>query len=179
MGSCQVVPELLDVPTKRLKRASSNEAIRLLRAAAEPHLPRMATDGDGIDLGPDGLNIPVASKPIITMPRLATETLVLEHWSVILPNHQLIVTTVSDMIDISRSEQIICHVGVDVRIIVAPLHSGRNAANTADQLFGQGHLGVRIAFDLATISRPCPGRMPCDSRARYAVDISTLRTRAI
>lgn len=67
--------------------------------------------------------------------------------SVVLPDHEFIVTTVSDMVDISRGEQIVRDIGVDVGVVVAPLHRSWNTANLANELLGECKIRVGVTLD--------------------------------
>lgn len=85
----------------------------------------------------------------------------LEDEGTYLPDHELIVTTVGNMIDIRCREEVIRNIGNDVAIAIAPLHRGRNALQIADKLLGEAtQLRIGIALDLAAASGPVPGSRP-------------------
>lgn len=78
-----------------------------------------------------------------------------------LPDHELIVTTVGNMVDIRCREEIIRDIGNDVAIAIAPLHRGRNALQIADvPLVEATQLRIGIALDLVAASAPVPGSRP-------------------
>lgn len=91
------------------------------------------------------------------------------------PEHELIITTIGDMVYISGGEQIVRHVRSDISIAIAPFRIGRDALDLADQHLGELDSGIRVAFDLVFAAGPCPGSVPRGSRVRYAVYISALR----
>ena len=59
----EVVEELLDVAAPRGDGAGSDEAVRLLAAAAVPQVPGLAADVGGVDDGADGLDAAVLGEP--------------------------------------------------------------------------------------------------------------------
>lgn len=54
-----------------------------------------------------------------------------------LPDHEFVVSTIRDMVDIGCREQIVGNISVDVGVVVAPLHRSRDAVDLTDELLGE------------------------------------------
>jgi len=57
-----------------------------------------------------------------------------------LPDHELVVARVGDMVDVRSSEEIVRNISVDVARAGAPSNVGRDAVDAADQLLVEGEL---------------------------------------
>ena len=57
------------------------------------------------------------------------------------PDHQFIVATISDMVDICSGKQVVRHIGSEsVGVVVVPTSRRRDAADLADKFFGESSL---------------------------------------
>ena len=95
-----------------------------------------------------------------------------------LPDHELVVAAVGDMVDVRRSEEVVRDIGIDVGVVVAPLDGGRDGGDIADEFFIQVNLRVSVALDLVVGAGPLPGGGPRDAGAGHAIDGRALGTRA-
>lgn len=83
----------------------------------------------------------------------------------VLPNHELVVTAVGDVVDIGGREEIVGDIGVDVGVAVGPRDRGGNAADLADQLLVEGDARVGVGLDVGVATAPVPGGGPGDAVA--------------
>jgi hypothetical protein len=96
-----------------------------------------------------------------------------------LPNHEFVVSTAGRVVGVGGCEEVICDVGTNVLVAVAPLYGGLHAVDLADRLLRCdlfSRIGIRLHVVLAT--RPLPGCVPSNARTGDVVDVGALGPRA-
>ena len=84
------------------------------------------------------------------------------------------------MVNIRSREQIIRHVGVDIRVVITPRDRCRDGRHVADELLvSQVELRVGVALDLVVAAGPAPARVPCYAVAADVVYCRALRAAAL
>ena len=91
-----------------------------------------------------------------------------------LPNHKLVVATALVMVDISSGEEVVRNIAADVGVRVAPLRSGLQVAELADQLLVDLTSRVDVALHIVVTASPLPIRAPLDAASGQAVDVRAL-----
>ena len=82
------------------------------------------------------------------------------------------------MVDVGGREEVVRHIGVDVGVVVAPVHGGGDAVDAADELLSEAQLRVGVALHAAGAARPGPAGVPRDAGAGHPVDVGALRAGA-
>ena len=158
LAAGQVIEELINVRAERGDRAGRHEAVRLLRAAvgAVPQIPICAIDGGRGDLRADGVDATVFSEPVVALLVQLISHVKGRKVKGNIPDHQLVITTVSHVVDIRSREQIVRNIGVDAGVGVAPDCRRLELVDIADQRLGQEIVAVGVALDFAAAARPLP-----------------------
>lgn len=76
------------------------------------------------------------------------------------PNHQFIIAAIGDVVLVRSGKQVVRHIGVDISVILTPLHVGGDTLDIAHELFVEGDCRVGIAFHTAFSTVPGPSSVP-------------------
>lgn len=96
-----------------------------------------------------------------------------------LPDHQLVVTAVSDVVRVRGSEKIVSNVGANVGSAVRPSSGGLHVADGAEEaLVADLKTRVGVGLNIVLATGPGPVGVPASTVAVGPVNVSALRTRA-
>jgi hypothetical protein len=152
----KVVPELLNIRVEVGDGVGRDEAVDSHATVhTGPELPGAALDVGTANAGTNGLHATISSEP----------------------DHQLVVTAVSDVVRVGSSEKIVSNVGANVGSAVRPSSCGLHVADGADKaLVGDLKTSVGVGLDAVLTTGPGPVSVPASTVAVGPVEVSALRT---